>query len=202
MSIATLRELETEPTTVWPTVAVDGDLERARPEWLHTNGAGAFATSTIARMHTRRYHGLLVAALDPPQKRHVVLSHMDAMLEVAGERAELGTHQFPNVLPTGGFHYLTHFASDPLPRWTYSACGGRFEETLALVRGQRQHPPVGARHIQPVLGVALDDHRHRLVAVGVNLGPQAHAVVVGEDHVKGRGPRQTTQPAAMCKAGR
>ena len=32
-------------------------------QWLHTNGAGAYASSTIAQMHTRRYHGLLVAAL-------------------------------------------------------------------------------------------------------------------------------------------
>ena len=42
-------------------------------EWLHTNGAGAYSMSTLALMHTRRQHGMLVAALDPPLGRHVIL---------------------------------------------------------------------------------------------------------------------------------
>ena len=45
----------------WPRVSVGRDLRRARGEWLHTNGAGAYASSTIAGTHTRRYLGLLVA---------------------------------------------------------------------------------------------------------------------------------------------
>ncbi len=57
---------------VWPSVLVNGDLSRARREWVHTNGAGAYASSTLASMHTRRYHGLLVAALEPPRARHVL----------------------------------------------------------------------------------------------------------------------------------
>ena len=44
----------------WPALEVKGDLERAEIEWLHTNGAGAYAMSTVALMHTRRNHGLLV----------------------------------------------------------------------------------------------------------------------------------------------
>jgi len=55
--------------SIWPSVRVEGDLERARMEWLHTNGAGAYASSTVAQLNTRRYHGLLVAALDPPRDR-------------------------------------------------------------------------------------------------------------------------------------
>jgi predicted glycogen debranching enzyme len=122
--------------SVWPSVQVDRDLERGRMEWLHTNGAGAYASSTIAQLHTRRYHGLLVAALEPPRSRHVILSHMDITLDLGAERIELGTHQFPKVLPTGGFRYLTRFDQDPLPRWTWSLERGQFEQKLGLVRGQ------------------------------------------------------------------
>src|SRR5690349_21548873 len=101
MSIAPLGSLlGGRSPAVWPSVRVDGDLEKARVEWLHTNGAGAFAASTVAQMHTRRYHGLLVAALDPPRKRHVVLSHMDTTLQLGKSRYELATHQFPNVAPS------------------------------------------------------------------------------------------------------
>ena len=38
-------------------------------EWLVTNGIGGFASGTIAGSQTRRYHGLLVAALQPLKHR-------------------------------------------------------------------------------------------------------------------------------------
>jgi len=132
----------------WPAVAVERDLKRARLEWLHTNGAGAYASSTLAGMHTRRYHGLLVAALDPPRGRHVFLSHVDASVTrivSAGAPSsrpssrpkwELGKHQFPGVDPETSPFYLERFDQDPLPRWTYGVAGGKLEVTLALVRGE------------------------------------------------------------------
>ena len=42
------------------------NLEAAtQREWLETNGLGGFASSTIIGLNTRRYHGLLTAALTP-----------------------------------------------------------------------------------------------------------------------------------------
>lgn len=138
----------------WPSVLVQGDLAKARREWLHTNGAGAYASSTLAGMHTRRYHGLLVAALDPPCGRHVLLSHMDTTVlgprgPVASARRagrpvamgarpawELAKHQFPDVDPKTTPFHLARFDQDPLPRWTYAIAGGELEVTLALVRGE------------------------------------------------------------------
>ena len=44
-----------------------GNLDTAmQREWLETNGLGGFASSTIVGLNTRRYHGLLVAATQPP----------------------------------------------------------------------------------------------------------------------------------------
>src|SRR5689334_12577593 len=116
---------------VWPSVDVSGDLVRAQREWLHTNGAGAYAASTLACMHTCRYHGLLVAALDSPSERHVFLSHIDATVSQRGrssggapassrfpaQRWELAKHQFPGVNPFLRSFYLQRFDQDPLPRW-------------------------------------------------------------------------------------
>jgi glycogen debranching enzyme len=139
----------------WPGVHVGGDLDRARKEWLHTNGAGAYASSTLACMHTRRYHGLLVAALDPPAARHVFLSHVDATVTLPRGASPapasrpwsrpswgLAKHQFPGVDPANGPFHLARFDQDPLPRWTYlvpgrgPGMGGALEITLALVRGE------------------------------------------------------------------
>jgi predicted glycogen debranching enzyme len=133
----------------WPSVEVGGDLALARREWLHTGGAGAYASSTLACLHTRRYHGLLVAALDPPRGRHVMLSHIDVSVEIpepgtwtrraSRHRWELAKHQFPAVDPLAGPFYLARFDQDPLPRWTYDVGVGAgriggLEITLGLVR--------------------------------------------------------------------
>ena len=51
------------------------DLTR---EWLVTNGLGGYASGTVAGPNTRRYHGLLVAALRPPVRRVVLLAELHA----------------------------------------------------------------------------------------------------------------------------
>jgi predicted glycogen debranching enzyme len=52
-------------------------------EWIVTNGLGGYSSSTMAGVITRRYHGLLVAALPNPLGRIVMLNHL-------GERLVLG----------------------------------------------------------------------------------------------------------------
>ena len=61
------------------------DLAAAsRREWLTTNGLGGYASSSLAGANTRRYHGLLVAALNPPVGRAVLLSKLEETLEILG----------------------------------------------------------------------------------------------------------------------
>src|SRR5262245_31802641 len=47
-----------------------------RREWLVTNGLGGYACGTVAGVITRRYHGLLIAALPAPYGRYVMLNHV------------------------------------------------------------------------------------------------------------------------------
>ena len=49
-------------------------------EWLVSNGIGGYASSTLAGMNTRRYHGLLVAALNPPLGRTLLLAKLTERL--------------------------------------------------------------------------------------------------------------------------
>ena len=63
--------------------------EAVRREWLETNGLGGFASSSIAGLNTRRYHGLLVAATKPPVGRLVLLSKLEETLIIDGRRYEL-----------------------------------------------------------------------------------------------------------------
>lgn len=56
-------------------------------EWLVTNGLGGYASGTIGGAPTRRYHGLLVAALPPPHGRQLVLSEVIEHLELPEGRS-------------------------------------------------------------------------------------------------------------------
>ncbi len=63
------------------------DLEKAiKQDWIITNGIGGYSSSTILGINTRKYHGLLVAPLNPPANRHVILSKVDESFESGRKR--------------------------------------------------------------------------------------------------------------------
>src|SRR5437879_4715543 len=70
---------------------LDGALRR---EWLVCDGSGSFACGTVAGALTRRYHGLLVAAVAPPLERVVTVAGLsEAVVAVdAGGPAETPSH--------------------------------------------------------------------------------------------------------------
>mgnify|MGYP000157916205 FL=1 len=51
-----------------PDICCDFEAATSR-EWLLTNGIGGFACGTISGASTRRYHGILTSALEPPLGR-------------------------------------------------------------------------------------------------------------------------------------
>ena len=59
-------------------------LDRLDREWLETNGLGDFASSTLAGINTRPYHGLLTAATQPPVGRMVLLSKVEETIVIDG----------------------------------------------------------------------------------------------------------------------
>lgn len=78
-------------------------------EWLLTNGVGGYASSSVIMCHTRRYHGLLVAANPQPAERYVTLSQVLPTLNVGGRTYELANFEFNDVVHPKGFRYLTTF---------------------------------------------------------------------------------------------
>src|SRR5947207_1222880 len=113
------------------------DLEQgSRLEWLETNGIGGYASSTVIGLNTRRYHGLLVAATQPPVGRMVLLSKVEETLVVGDRRFELGANRYPGVVHPQGFRYLREFRHDPWPVWIYEAGGVTLEKRLYMVEGE------------------------------------------------------------------
>ena len=104
-------------------------------EWLETNGLGGWAGTTVAGAHSRRYHGLLVAATQPAE-RIVLLSRLDETLHVEGTSFDLGCNQFPGTVSPRGFEHLTAFRKDLFPVFDYEAGGVKLRKTVAAVDGE------------------------------------------------------------------
>jgi predicted glycogen debranching enzyme len=91
-------------------------------EWLVTNGLGGYASGTIAGVLTRRYHGLLIAALPAPHGRTVMLNHLTERLHLPdGRTLQLGGDELTgDQLVLHGIDHMAEFALDSgMPVWRY-----------------------------------------------------------------------------------
>src|SRR5215471_17792511 len=87
-----MNELTTPSRRIrWPPDETPDAETMVTREWLVTNGLGGYASGTVAGALTRKYHGLLIAALPAPFGRTVMLSHLQEQLRPAnGRPIELG----------------------------------------------------------------------------------------------------------------
>lgn len=104
-------------------------------EWLETNGMGGFACGTIAGPHTRRYHGLLTAALSPPGGRMLLLSKLEETLILGGRRIDLSTNEYPGAIHPEGYLLASSFRLDPFPIWAFEVEGARLEKSVFMPQG-------------------------------------------------------------------
>jgi predicted glycogen debranching enzyme len=91
-------------------------------EWLVTNGLGGYASGTVSGAITRRYHGLLIAALPAPLGRMVMWSHVSEFLRFGEDDIVSlgGEERAGGQLDLQGADFLREFRlEDGLPVWTY-----------------------------------------------------------------------------------
>jgi len=116
---------------------VCGSLEAAlQREWLETNGIGGFASATITGANTRRYHGLLTAALHPPVGRYVLLSKLEETLFLDGAKFDLSSNVYAGAVHPEGHKLLKSFRLDPFPVFTYEVGGIEIEKRVFMVHGE------------------------------------------------------------------
>lgn len=99
-------------------------------EWLLTNGLGGYASSTLSCLNTRKYHGLLVAAFSPEDRR-MLLSGIRDEVAFKGKPYRLHAEQHGSEVPDDGF-YLASFDCAVLPRFAYKLPGLRLEKTIFM----------------------------------------------------------------------
>jgi predicted glycogen debranching enzyme len=103
-----------------------------RKEWIVTNGLGGYSSSTVLGINTRKYHGLLVAALHPPGDRTVCLSKLDEEVGIGRDVYSLGANEFQGAVYPEGYQFLKQFSVSPFPRYVYGFREVEVEKTLFM----------------------------------------------------------------------
>jgi predicted glycogen debranching enzyme len=108
-------------------------------EWLVTNGLGGYASGTIGGVTTRRYHGMLIAALSAPLGRCMMLNHLSELLRLpTGMTIQFGGEErIGGSLDLHGAEHLREFRLEAgLPVWHYEVGGIAFEKRVLLPHRQ------------------------------------------------------------------
>ncbi len=110
-------------------------------EWLVTNALGGFAMGAINGAATRRYHGLLIAAANPPVERLVALHSIHEEIDGAHGPIGLAAQEFgdPPVLYADGCRWAETFERrhDGV-RWTYQLDDTRIVKQVTLARASNR----------------------------------------------------------------
>ena len=106
-------------------------------EWLCTNGIGGFASGTVAGMLTRRYHGLLMAALKPPLGRTLLVAKVDDTVEYDGlARPLFATHWGNGSVDPHGYRDIERFRLEgTTPVWTFAVADALLEKRVWMEQG-------------------------------------------------------------------
>ena len=111
--------------------------EAERREWWLGNGLGGYAAGTIAGTLTRRYHGLLIAPVNPPLGRHLVFAKADATLIDGSRSYPLFSNRWSDgaVDPQGHLHIESFHLDGRMPVWRFALGDTVVEQRIWMEQG-------------------------------------------------------------------
>jgi predicted glycogen debranching enzyme len=109
-------------------------------EFIRSNRAGSFSSSTLVYCNTRKYHGLLVSPVDNLDgDRHVLLSSFDETIVEQENEFNLGIHKYQgDIYSPRGHKYVRDFIADPTPTIVYRVGGVILVKESLLVEKEEQ----------------------------------------------------------------
>jgi predicted glycogen debranching enzyme len=130
--------LTKEQTNISEIVSLDTDNktldELLNCEYLLTNTRGGYSASTVIGCNTRRYHGLLIGALDPPANRILSLSNLLETIITDGQLQHLATFEFNEKFSPAGFSHIRRFTRDAGAHFDYQLDGIELIKSVYLAR--------------------------------------------------------------------
>jgi predicted glycogen debranching enzyme len=108
-----------------------------RREWLVTNGLGGFASGTLGGVLARRYHGLLIAALQPPLGRTLLVTRFDETLQTATTTYPIFVNRWSDgTLEPRGDRFIERFRLEAgVAVWTFAVEDALLEKRVWMEDG-------------------------------------------------------------------
>ena len=108
-----------------------------RREWLVTNGLGGFASGTLSGVQARRYHGLLIAALQPPLGRTLLVTRFDETAYRDAAVYPLFVNRWSEgTLEPRGDRFIERFRlEEGVPVWTFAVEEALLEKRVWMEDG-------------------------------------------------------------------
>lgn len=182
-----------------------GDPQQsASREWLVTNGIGGYASGTISGELTRRYHGLLVAALQPPVGRMLLVSRLAETVTYNEQTFPLSTNRWsPGELDPEGYLNIERFRLEgSTPVWTFECAGALLEKRIWMPQ-HRNTVYVQYRMLRGsgLLGLTIEPLVNYRPSSEIVTAEQWHMEIEGEnDTITARAAGHSV-PITMCMHG-
>jgi predicted glycogen debranching enzyme len=116
-----------------------GNLNLAESrEWLVTNGIGGYASGTVAGILTRRYHGLLVASLNPPLGRTLLVTKLDETAVYLDKEYPLFANRWVHgSIAPQGYRQIESFSLEhSIPVWRLACADAILEKRIWMQQGE------------------------------------------------------------------
>ena len=108
-------------------------------EFISTNRAGGYMSTTTTCCNTRKYHGLMVCPIDNnDSQNYVLLSSLDETIIQQGQSFNLAIHSFPNAFEPKGHKYITNFDYTPTPTIIYRVGGVILKKELLWLHSKQR----------------------------------------------------------------
>ena len=109
-------------------------------EFVRSNRAGSYSSTTLVYCNTRKYHGLLVSPVENLDgDRHVLLSSFDESIIERENEFNLGIHKYQgDIYSPRGHKYVRDFIADQIPTVVYRVGGVVMTKESLLVEKEEQ----------------------------------------------------------------
>ena len=114
----------------WKTIQEGNELL-----WMIGNGLGGYANHTVAGGGAQCFHGYLIASLNAPVNRTMILTRTQEELTIGGRSYDLTSQQYIGTSKNGHEH-LERFIFDTVPEYYYKVEDVKIKKTIALEYGK------------------------------------------------------------------
>src|SRR5438132_164240 len=167
-------------------------------EWLVTNGLGGYASGTVSGAITRRYHGLLIAALPNPLGRMIMLNGLSERLRLPDRRVVYtGAEELAGITPEHTLAASEFRLEGGLPVWRYEVEGFVLEKRLLMPYRQNTvyityHLLAGKEKLRLGLRPAIHFRSHDTPVSAAD--PMKYVLTVCDDQFEITSPSRSEMP--------